>query len=110
MNKLLITTILLFAINAAQGQTSDTRKSITSEIDSICKANKISVCNLYFRAGDDKLDTPVAFKSTWFKFDGNFLIIDDSNFYNVNNLIYFTIDVFPGNERRNLINIFLRGY
>jgi len=89
-------------------QNTSSAKAMAQKIDSIAKVNDITKCEVkmnYVTTTMDKTQTEekqiVRSKKT-FKFDGEFLVFDDT-YFNLNKLLYFTV-------KRNEIEFFFQGY
>lgn len=90
---ILFITILLIGYNV-YSQDSAVSKRLSLQLDSICKANNIKLCSIYFRTGgEDKDSNRFDSKNTGFRFHDSFLIINDLTYYNLDKLIFFKLDI-----------------
>lgn len=107
---ILFITILLIGYNV-YSQDSAVSKRLSLQLDSICKANNIKLCSIYFRTGgEDKDSNRFDSKNTGFRFHDSFLIINDLTYYNLDKLIFFKLDIRSNNPNKNLIEIYFQGF
>ena len=107
---LLFVTILLIGCTVF-GQDNAVSKGLSLQLDSICKANNINLCSVYFRTGgEDKDSNRFDSKNTAFRFHDSFLIINDLTYYNLDKLIFFKLDIRSNNPKKNLIELYFQGF
>jgi len=111
MKKIIIVIAILLIGYNVYSQDKPISKSLSQQLDSICKVNNIKICSIYFRTGgEDKDNNRFDFKNTSFKFSDSFLIINDVTFYNLDKLIYFKLEIKSNNPNKNLIELFFQGF
>lgn len=110
MKKLFILVVLGIALSNLNAQDCLNVKSLSHPIDSICKANNIVLCNVYFGTPGSTVNCKIAETKTGnFRFDKNFLIVNNTSFYNLDKLLYFEINIKKENPGKNSIEFFFQG-
>jgi len=107
MKNLIITLLLSLMSFMAYSQDCPCSQSIVQQVDSICKANHIKECYVYIGAATNVSDA----YSANFRFERNFLVLDDDKYYNMNKLARFELEIREKNNKKNnnnWINIYFQ--
>jgi hypothetical protein len=100
----ILTAICLFAFGA-YSQNKASAALIAQRIDSVCKANKIKLCSVYYRYPFTSGSISIVETGTYvydknFRFDDCFLIVNNQYYYDLTKLIYF--EVRPNSDKPDI--------
>lgn len=91
-----------FAVSAQQKcQTEE----LSERIDSICKANNLNYCEVYFYWNHDSGISDMKRQSGKFRLDDCFLIINENHWYDLSKLIDFNVYVNPKEPEKRVLYV-----
>lgn len=110
MRRLVVLIVFLMIVSSLHAQNSCASRAFSQRIDSICNANSIKFCSVFVRSIGSVMDCKIAeSRTSHFRFDGFFLIINDNNFYNLDKLLYFQLNTKPDKPEKNQIDFYFQG-
>lgn len=114
MKKIITILFVILAVNV-QGQNHCATKCISERIDSICKAQGITMCEVYFytrNGGSDyisRVDHDIITEGT-FRLDDCFFIVNEGRYFDLTKLLNFIIDIKPENPKKNRLIIHFQSF
>lgn len=79
--------------------------ALSERIDSICKANNLNYCQVYFYWNNDIGITDKKNYSGKFRLDDCFLIINENHWYDLSKLIDFNVYVNPKEPEKRVLYV-----
>jgi len=110
MRRLVVLFVFIMIVSNLHAQNSCASRAFSQRIDSVCNANSIKLCSVFVRSIGSVMDSKIAeSRTSHFRFDDYFLIINDNTFYNLDKLLYFHLNIKPERPDKNQIDFFFQG-